>query len=94
MYVYIQLTHFIVQQKLTRHHKTIIVVGYSHLILSVSFVTSWPVVHHIPLSMGLSRQEFQSWVPFPSPEVLPDPGIKAVSPTLQVDLLPLSHQGN
>ena len=34
------------------------------------------------------------WVPFPSPRDLPNPGTKTSSPALQVDSLPLSHQGS
>ena len=41
-----------------------------------------------PLSMGFSRQEYWSGLPFPSPGDLPDPGIKPGSPTLQEDSLP------
>ena len=33
-----------------------------------------------PLSMGFSRQEYLSGLPFPSPGDLPNPGIKLVSP--------------
>ena len=40
------------------------------------------------LSMEFSRQEHYSGLPFPSPGDLPDPGIKAGSPALQVDSLP------
>ena len=47
-----------------------------------------------PLSMGFSRQEYCSGFPFPSPWDLPNPGIKSRSPALQVDPLPLSHQGS
>ena len=47
-----------------------------------------------PLSMGFFRQEHWSGLPSPSPEDLPDPGIKPVSPALQVNLLPLSYQGS
>ena len=36
-----------------------------------------------PLSMEFSRQEYWSWVPFPSPGDLPDPGIEPGSPALQ-----------
>ena len=43
------------------------------------FVISWTVAHQAPLSMGLSRQEYQSGLPFPPPGVLPDLGIKPVS---------------
>ena len=45
-------------------------------------------------SMGFPRQEYWCWLPFPSPGDLPDPGIKPMSPILQMDFLPLSHQGN
>ena len=37
--------------------------------------------------MGFSRQEYWSELPFPSPEDLPDPGIKPGSPTLEADAL-------
>ena len=40
-----------------------------------------------PLSMGFSRQEYWSGLPFPSPEDLPNPGIKPRSPALQADAL-------
>ena len=42
-----------------------------------------------PLSMGFSRQEHWSGLPFPFPSDLPDPGIKLASPAWQVDSLPL-----
>ena len=41
-----------------------------------------------PLSVGFSRQEYWSGLPFPSPGDLPYPGIEPVSPALQVDSLP------
>ena len=44
--------------------------------------------------MGFSRQDYWSGLPFSSPGNLPNPGIKPVSPALQVDSLPLSHQGS
>ena len=44
--------------------------------------------------MGFPRQEYWSGVSFPSPGDLPHPGIKPRSPALQVDSLPLSHQGS
>ena len=47
----------------------------------------------IPLSMGFSRQESWSGLPFPSPGDLPDPGIKPGSPTLQADSLPSESPG-
>ena len=47
--------------------------------MSDSFVTPWTVAHQVPLSIGFSRQEHWSGLPFPSPGDLPDPGIKLVS---------------
>ena len=46
-----------------------------------------------PLSMGFSRQEHWSGLPFPSPEDLSDPGIEAGSPALQEDSLPSEPPG-
>ena len=43
--------------------------------------------HQSPLSMGFSRQEYWSGLPFPSPGDIPDPGIKLKSPALQADSL-------
>ena len=40
------------------------------------------------LSMGFSRQEYWSGLPFPSPGDLPDPGLEPGSPALQADSLP------
>ena len=37
------------------------------------------------LSMGFSRQEYWSGLPFPSPGDLPNPGIEPMSPALQAD---------
>ena len=47
-----------------------------------------------PLSMGISRQEYWSGMPFPSPGDLPDAGIEPGSPALQANSLPSEHQGN
>ena len=46
-----------------------------------------------PLSMGFSRQEYWSGLPFPSPGDLPDPGIEPRSPALQADALPPEPPG-
>ena len=51
------------------------------------FATPWTVAHQAPPSMGFSRQEYWSGLPFPSPGDLPDPGIEPRSPTLQADAL-------
>ena len=49
--------------------------------------TPWTVADEGPPSMGFSRQEYWSGLPFPSPGTLPDPGIKPGSPALQADSL-------
>ena len=46
------------------------------------FATPWTVVHHAPLSMWFSRQEYWSGLPFPSPGDPPDPGTEPTSPAL------------
>ena len=46
------------------------------------FATSWTVAYQAPLSMGFSREEFWSGLPFPSPGDLPIPGIEPRSPAL------------
>ena len=51
------------------------------------FVTPWTVACQGPPSMGFSRQECWSGLPFPSPGGLPNPGIEPGSPTLQADTL-------
>ena len=50
-----------------------------------TLATPWTVAHQAPLSMGFSRQEYWSGLPFPSPGDLPNPGIKPRSPALQAD---------
>ena len=50
-------------------------------------MTPWTVAYQVPLSMGFSRQEYWSGLPFPSPGDRPDPGIKPRSPALEVDAL-------
>ena len=44
--------------------------------------TPWTVAHQAPPTMGFSRQEYWSGLPFPSPGDLPDPGIEPASPAL------------
>ena len=50
-------------------------------------MTPWIAAHQAPLSMGFSRQEHWSGLPFPSPGDLPNPGVKPGSPALQADSL-------
>ena len=57
------------------------------------FVTPWTVARQASLSMGFSKQEYWSGLPFPPPGDLPDPGIKLWSPALQADSLPTHPQG-
>ena len=47
------------------------------------FATLWTVAYQASPSMGFSRQEYWSGLPFPSPGDLPDPGIEPGSPTLE-----------
>ena len=51
------------------------------------FATPWTVAYQASLSMGFSRQEYWSGLPFPSPGDLPDPEIEPRSPTLEADAL-------
>ena len=46
------------------------------------FVTPRTAARQAPLSIGFSRQEYWSGLPFPSLGDLPGPGIKPVSPAL------------
>ena len=46
------------------------------------FATPWTVAYQVPPSMGFSRQENWSGLPFPSPGDLPNPGIEPGSLTL------------
>ena len=55
-------------------------------------MTPWTIACQAPLSMGFSRQKYQSGLPFPYPEDLPDPGIELESPALQADSSPTKLQ--
>ena len=57
------------------------------------FATPWIVAYQASLSIGFSRQEYWSRLPFPSPGDLPDPGIKPRTPALQADVLPFEPPG-
>ena len=50
-------------------------------------------LHQAPLSMGFSRQECWSGLPFPFPGNLPDPGFEPGSPALHTDVLPSEPPG-
>ena len=60
------------------------------------FANLWTEAPPALLSMGFSRKEHWSGLPCPPPGDHPSPGTEPrtpVSPALQVDSLPLSHQG-
>ena len=57
------------------------------------FATLWTVAYQASQSMGFSRQEYWSGLPFPSPGDLPDPGIEPRSPALRADTLPSEAPG-
>ena len=58
------------------------------------FVMLWTIDCQAPLTMGVLQARTLEWVVMPSSGDLPNPGIEARSPSLQVDSLPLSHQGS
>ena len=58
------------------------------------FATPWTVANESPPSMGFSRQEYWSGLPFPSPGNLFNPGIEPLSPAWQANSLPLSQLGS
>ena len=57
------------------------------------FAIPWTVAYQASQSMGFSRQECWSGLPFPSPGDLLDPGIKPGSPALQAGALPSEPPG-
>ena len=64
---------------------------WSHSVVSSSLWLC--VAYQAPPSMGFSRQEHWSGLPFPSPGDLPNPGIKPSCPALQADILPSEPPG-
>ena len=58
------------------------------------FATLWTVACQAPLSMGFSRQEYWSGLPFLPPGDLPNLVIELASPALRADSLLLSHRGS
>ena len=53
----------------------------SHSVVSSSLQPPWTVAWQAPLSMGFSKQEYWSRLPFSPPGDLYDPGIEPPSPT-------------
>ena len=68
-------------------------VADSPCMAEVKSLTPWTVAHQASPSMGFSRQEYWSGLPFPSPGDLPHPGIKPRSPALKADALPSEPPG-
>ena len=58
------------------------------------FPTSWMVTDHDPLSMGFSRQECWSRLPFPSPGDLSNPWIEPAPPALACGFFTAEPPGN
>ena len=59
-----------------------------------TLATPWTAACQASLSMGFSRQEYWSGLPFPSPGDLPDPGIEPRCPALQAGLLSTELPGS
>ena len=59
--------------------REILIVKVSLCMLSQLCPTPWTVACQAPLSMGFSRQEYWSGLPFPASEDLPNPGIEPPS---------------
>ena len=59
--------------------------------LCPTLATPWTVACQVPRSIGFSRQEYWSGLPFPSPGDLPEPGIEPRSPALQATLYQLCY---
>ena len=85
------------QDNLGSDFKFIIIITFTAAALSLSrvrfFVTLWTIACQPSLSMGFSKQESWTVLPFPPPGDLLKPRIKPmfpVSPALQVNSLPLS----
>ena len=55
------------------------------------FATPWTVAYQALLSMGFSKQEYWSGLPFPSPGDLPNTEIEPRSPRCRQTLYRLSH---
>ena len=86
---------FMKEPLLLKHFTVCIITNYVCIFSRVQLsATPWTVNVQAPLSMGFSRQEYWSELPFPSPGDLPDPGIKPGSPTLQGDSLLSEPPGN
>ena len=62
--------------------KLLLLLLFSHQVVSDSSVIPWTIAHQASLCMGFPRQDYWSGLLFPSPGDLPDPGVELVSPAL------------
>ena len=85
-----KIPHIQGQRRSPRKMVKVKVKSLSHVWL---FAAPWTVAFQAPPSIGFSRQEYWSGLPFPSPGDLPNPGIERRSPALQVDSLPAEPPG-
>ena len=66
---------------------------FSRYVVSDPLATPWTVACQAALSVGFSRQEYWSGLPFPPTGDLPDPGIEPRFPALQSDSIPCEPPG-
>ena len=78
-----------IQNHVLSHH-TCMLSHFSHVWF---FATQWTIDHQAPLSMGFSRQEYWSVLPFPSPGDLLDSGVEPGLLHCGQILYCLSYQG-
>ena len=74
------LLHELSSYSLCPQYAFIIDIMCVHAQLCPILAIPWTVAHQASLSMGFSRQEYWSGLPFPPPGDHPDPGIKPRSP--------------
>ena len=83
----------LILSKLTKLAHTGSTCVWSHFGPLQLFATLWTIANQAPLSMGFSRWECWSWLPFSSPGDLPDSGIKPGPPTLAGVFFTLASPG-
>ena len=67
---------------------------FSHSVVSDSFVTPWAGAHQAPLSMGFLRQNFGVGCQFLLQGIFPTQGSNSSLLHWQVDSLPLNHRAS
>ena len=80
---------FLTQELNREKNISLIALTWSRSVVSNSL---WPHGHQAPPSMGFSRQEYWSELPFPSPGNFPTQGLNPGLPHCRQTLYPLSHQ--